>query len=105
MNDWSFIRNVVMVFLLGSASICAEQEITTIPANEVWPQLGRLKELFGSSVIGAELYSPLTFPTITAEDSKESAKVKLKKAGFAVLEKDGTVNIIDASERATGKRP
>lgn len=66
--------------------------------------LKRLKIILQARVIGLELYSPLLLPEITEDDSRDSARKKLKEAGFALIERDQVVNVIDAKERPTGQR-
>ena len=50
-----------------------------------------------------EVYSPLQFPEINENDTRDTVTAKLKKAGFDIIEKNGICNVIDAAERPTGK--
>src|ERR1043166_2175624 len=99
------IQRLAFIFLLMPAIVHADPGTPTVPPAELGAYLDRLKQIFNARVIGAELYSLLAFPAITAEETKDTITEKLKKSGFGLLEKDGIVNIIDADERAIGKRP
>ena len=98
------IRLLLILFITMVKGL-ADQGAITPPLNEVWPSVNHLKDIFKARILGVEIYSPLAMPRINAEDTKVVAIEKLKQAGFGVNERDDVVNLTDAKERPTGKRP
>ena len=83
--------------------VSAEDAVVVTPMAKVLPAVQTLKQILGCHILGVEIYSPLQFPEINENDTRDTVTAKLKKAGFGIIEKNGICNVIDAAERSTGK--
>lgn len=101
------MRILICLTLLMTLTACYDSEKPKTQYGIVhgtMDSLKRLKAILKARVIGLELYSPLLLPEIKEDDTRDSALKKLKDAGFALIEQDQFVNVIDSKERPTGQR-